>query len=153
MFPLNFRAMHSLSLPAFQARVNQASPSTPSLLKVNVAMLNLFPHMPDNSWVRWISLMSISLKVYLRQFLSIRNQRIETRAQRWEQLPRSMTTSDCSLRVLAARTAQNVARLFPDRARNKLWIKSSPCRQQLSSKYWHLSSANVKVSLSISLQS
>ena len=153
MFPLNFHAMHSLSLPAFQARVNQASPSIPSLLKVNVAMLNHFQPMPDNSWVRWISLMSISLKVYLRQFLSIRNQRIETRAQRWEQLPRSMTTSDCSLHVLAARTAQSVARLFRARARNKLWIKSSPCRQQLSSKYWHQSSANVRVSLSISLQS
>ena len=153
MCPLSYRAMRSLFSPGFQARVNQALPSTLSLLKVNVAMSNHFQPMPDSSWVRWISLMSTSLKVYLRQFLSIRNQRIEIHVQRWEQLPRSMTISDSSLHVLVARTARNAARQFRARVHNKSWIKSSRCRQQRSSKCWHQSSANVRVSLSISLQS
>jgi len=36
-------------LPGFQAPVNQALPSTPSLLKVSVVMSNPYLHMPDSS--------------------------------------------------------------------------------------------------------
>ena len=149
----NFLAMHLSSLLAFQAPESRALPSTQSLPKANVVMLNPFRHMPDSSWVRWINLMSILLKAYHLQSLSTRNLQIETRGQRLEQSQRSTTTLDCSSRVPAGRTAQIARRQYHVRAHNKLLIKFLLCLQQQSFRSWLQLSASVRASSLTSLQS
>ena len=110
-------------------------------------MLNPYLRMPANSWVRWISLMWISLRVFHLPYRLIRSQQIEIHVRRWELLPRCTTIYVCSLHVPEPRTVLSATRLLPANHHNRSLIKSLNYQQQLSFKSWHRWFGHAKESL------